>query len=232
MPNEPRINSNTNKDVLKSKSSVQDRLRQLKNARAKSILDNKRAVYDEIAGIKTKRQLVRSEEEDDLAIEEKPRELVSSAKKMKTEPTVSVLEYTAEEDEKWEAKQGRINAHEALKNTDKGELHNYKQLAEQTYSKNIHNIERQGKKKSSKDYQQEKEDYEKMKAKGLSEEEIRTRLTSVKNLDRYVKDLSSWEGEVFRKRRKVTDEGKDGAIHEKNRQFNSKLERHYRQFEK
>ena len=218
-------------DDTSKKSTVQDRIRELKNARAKSVLENRRAVYDEVAGVKMKLAEKRKLEklEDDAVLQEEEGRV--SKEKKKNSPNVSTLEYTAEEDEKWEAKQGRINTHEELNAEHKGELHNYKQLAERTYSKNIRGIEQQGKKTLEK-YQQEKSLYEKLKTQGLSPEEIRTRLTSSGQLDTYVKDLKSWEEEVYRKRRKINDEGKDGAIHEKNRQFNSKLQRHYRQFQK
>ena len=209
------------------KLSLQDRIRELKNARAKSVLENRRAVYNEVAGFKTKHAEKKKLDklEDDAAEEEGE----ASTEKRKSKSNVSTLEYTAEEDEKWEAKQGRINTHKELNDEHKGELHNYKQLAERTYSKNIRVIEQRGKKSMEK-YQREKNLYDKLKAQGLSPEEVRSRLTSSGHLDAYVKDLKLWEEDVFRKRRKISDEGKDGAIHEKNRQFNSKLQRHYRQF--
>ncbi|GAV29263.1 hypothetical protein PMKS-002745 [Pichia membranifaciens] len=214
-------------DATSKKSSLQDRIRELKNARAKSVLENRRAVYDEVAGFKTKHAEKKKLDklEDDVAEEEGE----AFIEKGKSKSNVSKLEYTAEEDEKWETKQGRINTHKELSDEHKGELHNYKQLAERTYSKNIRVIEQRGKKSLEK-YQMEKSLYDKLKAQGLSPVEVRSRLTSSGNLDTYVKDLKSWEEDVFRKRRKVSDEGKDGAIHEKNRQFNSKLQRHYRQF--
>lgn len=219
----------------KKETTIQERLKKLKQARSKSVLDNKRVVYNEAAGIK--QSLIEKRKLEDLKDKEEETNDIfvnnsDNNKKNENIPVdLSALEYTAEEDEKWEAKQDRIKSHNNVSDSKHGQLHNYKKLAERTYTKKIRLIEANGK-KSIEDYQKEKETYDKLKAKGLSEEEIRSRTTSSKNLDTYVEGVKEWENEVSKKRRKVTDEGKDGAIHEKNRQFNSKLERHYRQFKK
>lgn len=212
----------------KQKNDVKDRLKVLKSARAKSILENRRIVYDEAAGNKKsfseKRKLQELIEEPD-----KNEEISAEGHEVKTPVNISSLEYTAEEDEKWQIKKNYIQSHLASEDSEKGELHNYKKLAEKTYAKNIRELKK-GNKKTKDEYEKEKILYEKLKSKGVSSENILSRTSSDKKLDDYVNNLKKWEDDVSRKRQKITEEGKDGAIHEKNRQFNSKLDRHYRKF--
>lgn len=214
-------------DKLKT-TNVLDRIKALKSARAKAVLENRKAVYNEASGLKnqqiTKRKLEEeAEREDELGAE---KEDDANRKSKDRKPLdISSLSYTAEENDKWQVKQGRIEKHN--QDSKKGELQNYKELAEKTYTKNIRNIELSGMKKSVDEYEKEKELYEKLKASGLSSEKIRSKLTLEERLDKYNDNSKKWENQVYQKRQKIDDDGKDGAIHEKNRQFNSKLKRHY-----
>lgn len=212
----------------KQKETIQDRLKVLKNARAKSILENRRIVYDEAAG--NKESLSQKIKLQELKDEPEKNKMTSiEIQESETPVNISSLEYTVEEDEQWETKKNQIQSHLASEDPEKGELHNYKKLAERTYAKNVRELEKRGT-KTKEEYQVEKLLYEKLKSKGMSSENILSCISSDKKLDKYVSNLKNWEENVSRKRRKITDEGKDGAIHEKNRQFNSKLERHYRKF--
>lgn len=214
------------------KGSISDRLKALKSARSKSALDNRRAVYNEASGRKAqyaeKRKLdALKDREDELAeTEDHINGEPKKDKEQEKEMDVGILDYTAEEDHCWRLKQGRIDSHLRTSNAKQGILQNYKQLASQTYTKNIREIEEQGK-KTAKEYKKEKQQYDKLRSQGLSPAEIRTRVTSNEKLERYIGKINSWEERVSKKRRKITDEGKDSAIHEKNRQFNNKLKRHY-----
>lgn len=215
-----------------NKTSALGRLQALKRARAKAVLENRREVYNEASGLKTKLEKKRKlEEEADKEAEEN--EFSStSAKKDSDVINFDVLKYTAEEDVKWNAKQKNIQQHRALVDEKSRGLQNYKKLAEQTYSKNIKAVREGGMKESVEAYKKEKETYDRLKAEGLTEAEIRSKITSAKKLQSYVGKVKNWEADVYEKRRKLTDEGKEGAIHEKNRLFNSKLKRHYESLEK
>lgn len=213
-----------------------EKVQQLKRERSKAILDNRREVYNEASGLRTKlsekrklQELADREEEEGEFGESQVKE--KEDEKNKQELDTSALEYTAEEDAQWQVKQGKIRKHFEFADTDSGELQNHKQLAEKTYSKNIKELEEDGKKKSLEEYENEKKEYERMKLEGLSDAEIRSKLTSKDKLDGYVEKVTKWEQKVYKKRQKVSDEGKDSAIHEKNRLFNSKLERHNKQME-
>lgn len=209
-------------------TNVMNRIKALKSARTKAVLENRKAVYNEANGLKkqqlARRKLNEKEEEEEELKTEKEYASGGSLKDRKSF-LVSNLSYTAEEDDRWKIKQCRMKKHH--EDSENGELQNYKQLAEKTYLKNMRDIEHKGLKKSIAEYENEKKSYTKLKARGLSSEEIRSKLTSKERLDNYINNFKNWEEKVYQKRQKIDDEGKDGAIHEKNRQFNSKLKRHY-----
>jgi hypothetical protein len=217
-------------------NNFSDRIRALKSARSKSILENRKAVYNETSGLKSRQATKRKLEEEDAAVEEEEAHINVYQKNSTTQKNaidVSSLSYTAEDDDQWRAKQGRIKTHTDSSIKEKSQLQNYKQLAEKTFSKRLKELENNGNKKTLEEYNKEKEVYIKLKAKGFSPEEIRSKLTSTEKIDEYVDRLKKWEKNVYQKRLKLDiNEGKDGAIHEKNRQFNSKLKRHYENIKK
>lgn len=208
-----------------------ERLQALKKARAKAVLQNRREIYNEASGLKTKLAEKRKlEEEEDKAADADNIDL-HGQKKSNKHLIVDSLKYTAEEDVKWSAKQKNIQRNNDLREEKSRGLQNYKKLAEQTYKKNIKSVREDDSKKCLDAYRKEKDMYEKLKANGLSEAEIRSNMTSTEKLREYVGKVNEWEANVYEKRRKLNDEGKEGAIHEKNRLFNNKLKRHYTSLE-
>lgn len=212
--------------------SLKDRLIKLKQKRAKSVLENRKAVYDEASQLKS--TLEEKEKREKLLDAEQTDNIKESTFKKKIKDNsgkdaidLSSLSYTTEEDEKWNQKQKKRKEHFSTHNSKNGELQNYKQLAERTYAKNVCHLKEGGKMKSIEDYQKEKELYEKFEKQGLTPEQIRSKLTSKDKLKNYVGDVKAWESQVSNKRKKVEENGEDGAIHEKNRQFNNKLKRYY-----
>ena len=220
---------------IEKSENLLEKVQRLKRERASAILDNRREVYNEASGLRTK--LAEKRKLQELADREEEKEggslnddapIVKEKSKLSD---ISALEYTAEEDDKWQIKQGNLKRHFESIDTDNGELQNYKQLAANTYSKNIRELEEENKRKTIEEYEKEKKEYESMKAQGLSDAEIRSALTSNEKLKEYIDKVNKWEQKVYNKRQKISDEGKEGAIHEKNRLFNSKLERHNKQMQ-
>lgn len=220
-----------------SGNSVQDRIRLLKSARARAALDNRRAVYNEASGLKSdylkQKKLEKEADEPEEIPDLRSKERGPGQEELEDKKALNYLDlnYTVEQNDKWGTKQGRIEKHGRHNDSGSEELQNYKKLAERTYAKNIKELVDQNGKKSNKDYENEKKVYHELRASGVSSEEIRSRLTSKKKLNTYIGKVQKWEKHVYDKRCKIDDDGKDGAIHEKNRQFNSKLKRHFSQLE-
>lgn len=210
-----------------TKTSISDRIRALKASRAKAVLENRREVYNEASGVKEKvleKQRLQDELNKDDAEDE---ELDKPDEKKKGLLDLKDLEYTGIETDVWYSSQGNGKTTSVTEDGDK-ELQNFKQLADQTYTKSIKELKKSGV-KSKENYTKEKEMYATLKKEGLTEEEIRDQLTTKKDVDKYVAKVKKWENEVYQRRSKLDRDGIDGAIHEKNRQFNSKLKRHYDQ---
>lgn len=208
-------------------NDLSDRIKELKALRNKAVLENRREVYSEVS--ERKEKIVKEITQDDVLDTgtEAARNDAEFSSKEKLNGSIKDLEYTAEETEEWLKSRGRDQS----TNDDNTEAHNFKILAAKTYNKNLKELEKSGLKRKE-EYIKEKIVYSQLKAQGLSEAEIRSKMTSTENLDKFVKKVEKWERSVYQKRGKVEKEGIDSAIHEKNRQFNQKLKRHLSKIEK
>lgn len=191
----------------RTSQGILEKIKALKSARVEAIQANKRAVYDEASGGK-----------------EKNREK-QKVKDAFNDEAEQISEHDIEGKERTKRPK---KTHGKCKGESQLALQNYKKLAERTYAKNVKEMDDHGLKKTRTEYLEEKELVKKLKAEGLGEEEIRSKLTSRTKLDKYVQKVTSWEKKVYEHRHKSNAiEGADGAIHEKNLHFNNKLKRHY-----
>lgn len=210
------------------KDELTERIKALKALRNKAVLENRREVYNEVS--EKKENLMKTfklQDGTDQDDEEEVEQVVDSNGENDSNATkVKDLEYTAEETEEWS------KSHEKHPNYNGDlQLQNFKTLAANTYNKNVKELKGNGL-KAKEEYLKEKSAYSELKAQGLTEAEIRSKMTSTESLNNFVKKIEKWEKNKYQKRGKIGKEGTDSAIHEKNRQFNEKLKRHLSQVEK
>ncbi|GMG20965.1 unnamed protein product [Ambrosiozyma monospora] len=133
------------------------------------------------------------------------------------------LNYTVEDDEKWNEKQSQRSKQ------DHKEFQNYTQLAEQTYLKKLKAMD----KLSENEYIEQKKLYQCLKGKGFSEAQIITKLTDKKLVSKLVIELKEQDEKAYKKRKRDAENDDDisiGFINDKNKLFNKKLNRHFNQY--
>ncbi|GME84435.1 unnamed protein product [Ambrosiozyma monospora] len=133
------------------------------------------------------------------------------------------LNYTVEEDEKWNEKKSQKSKQDHKK------FQNYTQLAEQTYLKKLKAMN----KLSENEYNEQKKLYESLKAKGFSEAQIITKLTDKKLMSKLVIELKEQDENAYKKRKRDSEDDGGisiGFINDKNKLFNEKLNRHFNQY--
>ncbi|KAH3669531.1 hypothetical protein WICMUC_004953 [Wickerhamomyces mucosus] len=188
------------------------KLKQLQRRKTDSAKLNRQELFKEQKN-KQNENKVRKSVDDELQLKE---EYTEESQRLKN------WDYTLEENEKWEAKQELKNS-----NIDNAGFRNYSQLAEQSYRREIEELNI------------DKEAYLKGKLKRLKQKDALDRdqddeiddynnKPSKAAIDQLIANLKGSDGRKMKRRKNYEDTS--SYINDKNKQFNEKLNRHYDKF--
>ncbi|KAG7822884.1 hypothetical protein KL909_003487 [Ogataea angusta] len=191
-----------------------ERLKKLKLLKEHALEENEKELQREIRQLKEEQKLRAAAARKDVEeIETEPQNQGANCERLRN------LRYTIEQDEAWHEKleAGKTAAEDR-------EFQNFKQLARQTYTKGLKNLNPL----DPEQYEAQKQIYFEMKKEGKSDSEIINSLTSRERLNQMVDQLKERETTTVKRRKTAQD--RQNFINDKNKQFNDKLDRHYDEY--
>ncbi|KAG7898871.1 hypothetical protein KL935_003879 [Ogataea polymorpha] len=193
-----------------------ERLKKLKQLKELALEENERELQREFKQLKEEQKLRAAAAQKEAEVEIQETKLLNEGLDSER---LRNLRYTIEQDEAWHA---RLEAGKTA--AEDREFQNFKQLARQTYTKGLKNLNPL----NSEQYEAQKQIYSEMKKEGKSDSEIISSLTSREKLNQMVDQLKERETTTVKRRRTAQD--RQNFINDQNKQFNDKLDRHYDEY--